>query len=62
MRSKLLHARERTDQTRELVPELRHAGDPGSGDMPTLCDQGLRARGQLRDGTARDFPSGDPTR
>jgi hypothetical protein len=59
MRSKLLHARERTDQTSEVVPELRHAGDPGSGDMPTLCEQGLRARGH---GTARDYPAGDPPR
>jgi hypothetical protein len=63
MRSKLLHARERTDQTSERAPELRHAGDPGSGDnVPALCDQGLRARGQLSDGTARDYPAGDPTR
>jgi hypothetical protein len=63
MRSKLLHARERTDQTSEFVPELRHAGDPGSGDIPALCDQGLRARGQLSsDGTARGYPAGDPTR
>jgi hypothetical protein len=58
MRSKLLHARERTAQTRELVPELRHADDPGSGDLPALCEQGLRARGQLScDGTVRDNPT-----
>jgi 5-methylcytosine-specific restriction endonuclease McrA len=58
MRSKLLHSRERTDQTSELVPELRHADDPGLGGMPALCDQGQRARGQLSsDGTARDCPT-----
>jgi hypothetical protein len=55
MRSKLLHARERTDQNRERVPELRHAGDPGSGDnVPALCDQDPRAGGH---GTARDYPA-----
>jgi hypothetical protein len=63
MRSKLFQARERTEQTRERIPELRHVGDPGSGDIPALCDQGLRARSQLSsDGTARGYPAGDPTR
>jgi hypothetical protein len=58
MRSKLLHARERTDQTRERIPELRHVGDPGSGDISAPCDQGLRARSQhSSDGTARGYPA-----
>jgi hypothetical protein len=57
MRSKLLQARKRADQTSELGPDLRHADDPGSGGkMPALCDQGLRAKGQLSlDSTARDY-------